>query len=112
MRSTRFAVRALLSTVLFAAVVGIGVCEAAATISTVTVTRAGSGTGTVTGSSGLINCGLTCSDTYDDGLSLTLTAAPSAGSQFIGWLGPCTGTASCQFVVNGGAAAIATFAPA
>ncbi len=29
----------------------------------------------------------------------------------MGWLGPCTNTGTCNFIVNGDATAIATFAP-
>lgn len=78
--------------------------------STLTVVRNGSGSGTVIASSGAIDCGSTCSAPYADGAVLTLTATPAAGSQFTGWLGPCTGGA-CTFTVNGAATAVATFAP-
>jgi RHS repeat-associated protein len=76
-----------------------------------TVVKTGSGAGTVTGSVGNIDCGLACSDTYTANTSITLTATPSAGSQFTGWLGPCTGTGSCTFNIGGNVSALATFAP-
>ncbi|MEO8135101.1 MAG: hypothetical protein ABI831_14100 [Betaproteobacteria bacterium] len=80
--------------------------------SILTVNRTGTGAGTVTSSVGLINCGVTCSDSYANGTSITLTAAPGPGSQFTGWLGPCTGTGACQFTINGATTALAAFAPA
>jgi hypothetical protein len=79
---------------------------------TVSVTKGGTGAGAVVASTGAIQCGAVCSDAYADGTALTLTASPAAGSQFTGWLGPCTGAGTCQFIVAGNATAIATFAPA
>jgi len=81
-----------------------------AAASTITVVRNGAG-GTVTASSGLIACGGACNGDYADGALLTLTAVPADGSQFTGWLGPCTGSGtSCSFQVSGAATATATFA--
>ena len=77
---------------------------------TLTVTKNGSGTGTVTSNGGTINCGATCIGTFANNAPVTLTAFPTAGSQFTGWLGPCTGTSNCQFNINGATTAIATFA--
>ncbi|MEO8137661.1 MAG: hypothetical protein ABI831_27225, partial [Betaproteobacteria bacterium] len=76
-----------------------------------TVTRQGSGAGTVVSDVGAINCGATCSDSYAIPTAIALTATPAAGSQFTGWLGPCTGTGTCQFTISGAATAVATFAP-
>ena len=77
---------------------------------TLTATKAGSGAGTVTSNVGIINCGAICSDTYANGTPITLTATPVGGSQFTGWLGPCTGVGTCQFTVNGPTTVLATFA--
>jgi hypothetical protein len=52
-----------------------------------------SGNGTVTGSG--ISCPGDCSQAYDSGTSVTLTASASVGSIFTGWSGACTGTGSC-----------------
>ena len=61
-----------------------------------TVTKTGTGSGTVSSDVGAINCGVTCSDDYDDGASVTLTAVSSAGSRFAGWSGAgCAGTGTC-----------------
>lgn len=51
----------------------------------VTVTPSGTGSGTVTSSDGQINCGTTCTGNYYDEQPITLTAAASPGSVFIGW---------------------------
>ena len=67
---------------------------------TLSVTKSGTGAGTVTSDIGLINCGATCSDIYP-GSTVTLTAAPNAGSTFIGWTGGgCSGTGTCVVTVS------------
>ena len=61
------------------------------------ITKSGTGSGTVSSDSAGIDCGPTCSASFDAGTSLTLTATPSPGSRFSGWSGGgCTGTGSCQ----------------
>ena len=57
---------------------------------TLTVSKAGSGTGKVTSSPTGINCGTTCSATFQLGASVTLKASAAAGSRFTGWSGDCT----------------------
>ncbi len=77
---------------------------------TVSVAKAGSGAGTVTANVGAINCGSTCIDAYANGTPIVLTATPAGGNQFTGWLGPCTGTGTCNFTINASTTATATFA--
>ena len=79
---------------------------------TLTVIRTGSGAGTVISDVGTIDCGATCSASYASGTLITLTATPAAGSQFIGWLGRCSGKGSCQFMISGNTMLSSTFAPA
>ncbi len=68
---------------------------------TLTVSKTGSGVGTVTSDVGAINCGATCSADYDQGTSVTLTAAASAGSRFNGWSGEgCSGTGTCTVTMS------------
>ena len=61
-------------------------------IHALTITKTGSGSGTVTGAG--INCGATCSNSYDEGASVTLSSAPTAGSRFTGWTGACSESAA------------------
>ena len=65
------------------------------------VQRAGSGSGTVTSNVAAINCGISCSQVYDVGTSVTLTATPASGSTFSGWSGAgCAGTGTCTSIVT------------
>jgi Ca2+-binding RTX toxin-like protein len=76
-----------------------------------TISRAGSGLGTVTSSDGGINCGSTCSDSYDEGTPVTLTATPASGSTFSGWSGGgCSGTGACQVSMSAARSVTANFA--
>ncbi len=75
---------------------------------TVTVGKVGVGTGTVMGSG--INCGSTCTTTVNYGTAITLTAAPLALSNFIGWSAPCTGTGACTTTITANTTITAAFA--
>ena len=61
---------------------------------TLGVTKSGAGSGTVTSSPGPIDCGTTCSGTFAQGSTVTLTATAAADSVFTGWSGDCGGTAT------------------
>ncbi|HEX7245257.1 MAG TPA: PKD domain-containing protein [Solirubrobacterales bacterium] len=52
---------------------------------TLTVSREGSGLGSVTSSPGLISCDPFCSDEFDEGTEVTLTASPDPSSLFRSW---------------------------
>ena len=70
------------------------------------------GTGTVTSSPSGINCGADCSETYNDGTSVTLTATPGVGQGFTGWGGACSGTSTtCTLSMTAARSVSATFAP-
>ncbi|MCC6994784.1 MAG: choice-of-anchor D domain-containing protein [Deltaproteobacteria bacterium] len=57
------------------------------------VGRGGKGSGTVASSPGTINCGTTCSNTFNYGTPVTLTATPDVGNRISGWTGGgCAGT--------------------
>jgi glucose/arabinose dehydrogenase len=74
------------------------------------VNRGGQGTGTVVSSPAGIQCGSACSGPYGGGVTVTLTATPSAGSLFVGWSGGgCSGTGSCVVTVTSATAVTATF---
>ncbi|MEA1053456.1 DUF1566 domain-containing protein, partial [Lamprobacter modestohalophilus] len=75
-----------------------------------TVTLTGNGQGTVTSTPAGIDCGTDCSEVYQAGTEVTLTATPAAGSEFGGWSEPSCGTATtCTFTVYGGKTITATF---
>jgi hypothetical protein len=63
------------------------------------VTLAGSGSGDVTSSPAGIDCGSSCSEDFDDGTVVTLTASADAGSSFDGWSG-CDSTSGTQCTVS------------
>ena len=66
-----------------------------------TVERSGSGAGQVSSSPAGISCGASCAASFADGILVTLTAAPGAGSSFAGWSGGgCSGTGSCQVTMS------------
>ncbi|CAN5778776.1 hypothetical protein BH11MYX3_BH11MYX3_01920 [soil metagenome] len=74
-----------------------------------TVTRAGNGSGAVTSNPAGIACGADCSETYNYGTMVTLTATPSTGSTFTTWGGACTGTGPCVVTMTQASAVTATF---
>ena len=61
--------------------------ETAASTFTLTVTKLGNGEGTVASSPSGISCGNDCSEAYNSGASVSLTADPASGSTFAGWSG-------------------------
>jgi uncharacterized repeat protein (TIGR02543 family) len=79
---------------------------------TLTVTKAGTGSGTVTSNPAGVSCGADCSEPYDSGKVVTLTAAPATGSTFAGWSGSCTGTGTCSVTMNANKTCTAKFNPA
>ncbi len=77
---------------------------------TLTVAKAGTGNGTVTSSPVGINCGNTCSASFNVGSSVTLTAAAAAGSTFAGWGGGgCSGTGTCTVTMSAATTVTAFF---
>jgi hypothetical protein len=76
---------------------------------TLSVTTGGDGTGAVTSSPGGINCGADCTESYQSGTVVTLTASTATGSVFTGWSGACTGTGSCQVTMNAAQSVNASF---
>ena len=75
-----------------------------------TLTVARKGRGKVTDASGAIDCGASCTATFDDGATATLRATPTRGYVFAGWGGSCTGKApTCSISVTGSQAVQATF---
>ncbi len=80
---------------------------------TLTATKSGTGTGTITSAPADIDCGEdNCSRTYDEGTSVTLTAAAKTGSTFSGWSGACTNTSdTCTITMDATKSVTAIFRP-
>lgn len=66
------------------------------------VSKTGNGSGTVTSSPAGIDCGATCSKYFASGSVITLTAAPSGDSRFVGWTGDCSGAGPCTVTMDRG----------
>ncbi len=75
---------------------------------TVTVVGAGGVGSTPSG----ISCPSDCTEGYAQGTSVLLVATPSAGQQFTGWSGGCSGTGSCTVTMDAATSVTATFAAA
>lgn len=74
------------------------------------LTVAISGPGEVVSSSPGISCGIDCSEDYQEGTLVTLTAEPSKGWKFHGWDGGgCSGTGSCTLRMTAATTVRATF---
>ena len=75
---------------------------------TLTVTKAGTGSGTVTSSPAGIDCGTDCSEDYQSGTIVTLTATPDSGSDLTNWSGD-SDCADGQVTMDDNKACVATF---
>jgi uncharacterized repeat protein (TIGR02543 family) len=74
-----------------------------------TVARAGSGSGTVSSPDG-IACGDDCSESFELGRKVKLTATPAEGHTFTGWSGDCTGSGTtCEVEMSAARSVTATF---
>jgi hypothetical protein len=76
---------------------------------TVAVTGAGGAKGEITSSPAGIACPLICATGFDRSTAVTLSANPSPGSSFAGWLGDCAGTSTCTVTMNGDKSVSASF---
>jgi hypothetical protein len=76
-----------------------------------TVTTDGAGSGSVSSSPEGIDCGSDCSELYDHGTEVTLTALADAGSTFASWSGDCTGSEFCVVTMDTAQSVTATFVP-
>ena len=75
------------------------------------VTKTGTGDGTITSTPAGIDCGATCSASYNAGTVVTLNATPSAGFVFAGWSGGCTRLLPCRLTMDAAANVSAAFFP-
>ena len=79
---------------------------------TLSVNKTGEGSGTVTSAPAGINCGDTCSASFDEDTQVTLTASPSAGSVFASWSGdcsPCGTSSTCTITMDADKSCTAQF---
>lgn len=76
---------------------------------TLTVSNSPPSGGRVASSPGGINCGTDCTEKYDYGTSVTLTATAFATWAFTGWSGACSGTGSCTVLMTADRGVTATF---
>jgi Divergent InlB B-repeat domain len=74
-----------------------------------TVSEAGTGHGSVTSSPAGVDCGSTCSTSFDAGTVVTLTPTAASGSSFTGWGGDCSGTDACRLTMSADHTVTATF---
>ena len=76
---------------------------------TVSTAKSGTGTGIITTALPGISCGMDCSEVYDYGSVITLTAAAGPDSVFTEWSGACSGTGPCTLTVGSDQTVSATF---
>lgn len=68
----------------------------------ITISKNGTGDGIVSSSGGELACGSNCNGIMTPGSSITLSAIPYNGSEFVGWEGACSGKGnSCTIVADG-----------
>jgi hypothetical protein len=58
-----------------------------------------------------IDCGATCTATFDAGTPVALAASPEAGYRFSGWSGACTGAGGCALTMSSDALVSVKFEP-
>jgi hypothetical protein len=73
------------------------------------IVQSGAGSGTISMSVNGVECTGGCPTSFGSGTVVTLTAAPSIGSEFAGWTGPCSGTGPCQVTMSQPRTVTATF---
>jgi Divergent InlB B-repeat domain len=79
---------------------------------TLTVSVSGAGAGTVKSEPAGLSCAGACSEHFNQGRLVTLTAAPAPGSRFAGWSGGgCSGVAACQVTMAEARSVAADFEP-
>ena len=65
------------------------------------VSKTGAGTGNIGSTPSGINCGSTCTASFNYGASVTLTAVADQGAYFAGWTGACAGQAqACSVTMS------------
>ena len=70
---------------------------------------AGPGAGSVTSHPAGIDCGSDCTEAYETGTAVELTATPGPQSVFTGWSGACTGIGECVVTMDADHSVVASF---
>jgi hypothetical protein len=78
-------------------------------VSKVNLTVVLDGHGSVRSAPSGIDCGSTCSATFDAGTSIALAATPDSGWVFAGWSDGCSGAGGCALTLNGDTRVTAKF---
>lgn len=78
---------------------------------TLDVALSGNGSGSVTSTPVGIDCPGNCSADFDDGVLVSLSAAPGTDQTFGGWSGACSGTGDCTVTMDQARSVTATFDP-
>ncbi|MCU0619988.1 MAG: InlB B-repeat-containing protein [Gemmatimonadales bacterium] len=73
------------------------------------LTVTATGGGAVTSNPAGIDCGATCTASFDDGAYVTLTPTPTAEHEFVEWTGDCTGSGGCSLTMDQAHTVGATF---
>jgi uncharacterized repeat protein (TIGR02543 family) len=68
------------------------------------------GNGSITSTPMGINCGSTCSASFNSGTSVTLSAVADANYTFTGWSGDCSGMETCSLTMSANKTVSANFA--
>ncbi|MBX7116589.1 MAG: hypothetical protein K1X64_19845 [Myxococcaceae bacterium] len=73
------------------------------------VSKQGTGGGVIKADGTPIDCGATCTATFEQGTVVELTALPDATSRFVDWSGPCAGQTTCSLTLTADVHLIGTF---
>ncbi len=79
------------------------------TIDEFTLTVSKNGFGAVSSTPSGIDCGTDCSESYQQGTSVTLEATADSGHVFTGWSGACSGSETCVVSINQAQSVTASF---
>jgi hypothetical protein len=74
-----------------------------------TIAKAGAGVGSVTSNPAGIDCGSTCTGEFEANTRVNLTAEAAPDSVFTGWSGACSGTGTCQVLMDQARSVTANF---
>ena len=77
-----------------------------------TIKKAGGGSGKVTSSPGGIDCGGACEFEFEKNTKVVLSQSADSSSEFVRWIGACSGSAACEVTMSTAKTVTAEFKPA